>query len=107
VLHDTDGVKGYPSFIPFLFTLRNPHNVQPRKFRLKPERKNGAICCWSGGGPHFGGIAVSDNCNANTHSHTYYFGTSYTNDTGVDGIKFFTGAYKFQVKEIEVFEFVE
>jgi hypothetical protein len=50
-------------------------------------------------GPIFSGlIGVSDNCNANTHSFTSYFGDSYTNDTGRNGNTFFTGSQIFQVR---------
>jgi hypothetical protein len=65
--------------------------------------KSVAICCDSQRGPHFGDIAVRDNCNANTDSETS-LGYSYTNDTGLDGKTVFTGSHDFQVKEIEVFE---
>jgi hypothetical protein len=33
-------------------------------------------------------------------------GTSYANDTGIDGKQVLTGAYNFTVKEIEVFEVI-
>jgi hypothetical protein len=88
----------------FLFTLKNPHNIPPRRFALKPGSKNEAILCRSSWGPHFSDIAVSDNSNANTFSHTSNFGICYTNDTGLDGKRFFTGSIEFKVKEIEVFE---
>jgi hypothetical protein len=54
----------------FLFTLKNPHNIPARRFALKAERKDWAIVCHSQYGPDFRDIAVSDNCNANTHSET-------------------------------------
>jgi hypothetical protein len=95
--------KADPSLKSFLFTLNNPHNVPAWRFALKAERRDKAIFCDSFGGPHFGDIEVKDKCNANTMSLTY-FGTRYTNDTGLDGNTFFTGSRDFQVKEIEVFE---
>jgi hypothetical protein len=56
-------------------------------------------------GPCFpGGFSVWDNCNADTNSYSQFFGSHYTNDSGLDGTTFFTGAWNFQVKEIEVFE---
>jgi hypothetical protein len=84
--------------------LKNPHNVPARRFALKAEEKHRAIYCDSKWGPSFPDIGASDNCNANTDSDTKYFGTTYTNDTGLDGKTFFTVSEKFQVKEIEVFE---
>jgi hypothetical protein len=39
--------KGDDSLRSFLFTLRNPHGVPPRKFALKAERKEYAIWCYS------------------------------------------------------------
>jgi hypothetical protein len=87
----------------FLFTLKNPHNIQARRFALKAEKKHQAIMCNSERCPHFRDIAVCENCNANTRSYTS-LGNSYTNDTGLDDEIVFTGSWKFQVKEIEVFE---
>jgi hypothetical protein len=96
--------KADPSLKSFLFTLKNPHNVPARRFPLKAEMKNGAIFCNSNFGPFFGrDIAVYDGCNANTKSVTS-LGNTYTNDTGLDGMTFFTGSHYFQAKEIEVFE---
>jgi hypothetical protein len=93
-----------PSLKSFLFTLKNPHNVPPRRFALKTEMKNGAIICYSIRGPCFGyDMNVCDDCNTNTKSYTG-LGKCYTNDTGLGGNKVFTGSRYFQVKEIEVFE---
>jgi hypothetical protein len=88
----------------FLFTLRNPHNVPARRFALKAERKDMAICCYLGWAPCFRDFGVSHNCNTNSMSNTYRFGDSYTNDTGMNGRTFFAGSGNFQVKEIEVFK---
>jgi hypothetical protein len=88
----------------FLFTLKNPHDIPARRFALEAKEKRGAIYCDSGWGPCFGdGIAVSDNCNANTDSHNE-LGYSYANDTRLGGAIVLTGSYFFTVKEIEVFE---
>jgi hypothetical protein len=95
--------KADPSLKSFVFTLKNPHNVPARRFPLKAEEKDRPIYCGSDRGPHFCDIGVLDNCNANTNNWTS-LGSSYTNDTGLDGKTFFTGLLKFQVKEIEVFE---
>jgi hypothetical protein len=101
----TTGYKADPSLKSFLFTLKNPHNVPARRFALKAEKKHEAIWCSSDWGPSFaGGLAIKNNCNANTNSYTQYFGDNYTNDTGLDGETFFTGSPDFQAKEIEVFE---
>jgi hypothetical protein len=94
-------VKAHPSFMSFLFTLKNPHNVPPRRFALQAEKKDMAIGCVSNCGPHFYDIRVSDEPNA------YPFGTRYTNNTGLDGMTFFTGSYNFQMKEIEVFQITD
>jgi hypothetical protein len=67
------------------------------------EKKHKAMICISKCGPCFGGILVSDNCNANTKSYTQ-LGHVYTNNTKLDGGVVCTGSQKFQVKEIEVFE---
>jgi hypothetical protein len=45
---------------------------------------------------------MSDSCNENTNSSTN-LGTGDRNDTGLNGKEVFTGEYKFQVKEIEMF----
>jgi hypothetical protein len=97
------GYKADPSLKSFLFTLKNPHNVSARRFALKAEKKDEAIICYSGCGPHFGDIGVSGNCNANTDSCTS-LGNWYTNDTELDRKTFFAGSYHFQVKEIAVFK---
>jgi hypothetical protein len=101
--HQDNCYKADNSQKSFLFTLKNPRNISARRFALKAERKHLAICCSSTWGPYFCGIAVSDNCNANTNSSTWV-GTSYTNDTGLDREVIFGGSEYFQVEEIEVFE---
>jgi hypothetical protein len=97
-----------PSLKSFIFTLKNPHNVPARRFALKAEEKHNAIWNYRGYGPCFSGgdIAVSDNCNTNTDSYARV-GHSYTNDTGLDGMTFFTGSRRYQAKEIEVFEITD
>jgi hypothetical protein len=95
--------KADPSLKSFLFTLRNPHNIPPRRFALKAEKKDEAIFCCSNCGLHFVDIVVFNSCAANT----YGFGRRYTNDTGLDGKTVFTGSPDFQVKEIEVFEITD
>jgi hypothetical protein len=106
--------KGDNSGRSFLFTLRNPHCVPPRKFALKAEWKQEAISCDSAYCALFGGgnssdIVVFDNCNTNRDSYTR-IGTggsdcAYANDTAFKD--FLTGAQYFTVKEIEVFEIAD
>jgi hypothetical protein len=87
--------------------LKNPHNIGPRIFEIKPDQKQYAICCYTGYGPRFGGghdIHVYDNCNANNYSYTCGFGDTYNNNTGLDGKTFFTGAPNFTANAIEVFD---
>jgi hypothetical protein len=113
-------VKGDNSLRSFLFTLRNPHGVPPRKFALKAEMNQYAIHCHPGHYAKFGysaycpsfgftDIHVSDNCNTNRNSHTkigtLYSDSAYANDTAFED--FLTGAEKFTVKEIEVFEIAD
>jgi hypothetical protein len=95
----------------FLFTLRNPYGVPPRKFALKEETKDYAIYCHSAWCAAFGScIGVSDNCNAHRDSWTH-IGThwesncTYANDTAFE--YFLTGAREFTVREIEVFEIAD
>jgi hypothetical protein len=110
---DRDGkLKGDDSQCSFLFALRNPHGVPPRKFALRAEKRERAILCNSAYCSIFGSngdIYVSNNCNANrgsyTHIGTRYSNTTYANDTAF--ADFFTGALYFTVNEIEVFEIAD
>jgi hypothetical protein len=92
----------------FLFTLKNPHNVIARTFRLKSDRKQFAILCDRPDGPIFGygspDLCVFSASGGQSSNATTGFGTSYVNDTGLPGRTFFTGSEKFDVREIEVFE---
>jgi hypothetical protein len=99
--------KADPSLKSFLFTLKNPRNIPPRRFALQAKMKDKAIICRSDYGPDFYDISVWDNCNGDPDSYTSDFGGVYTNDTGLAGKTFFTGSQHFQVKEIEVFEISE
>jgi hypothetical protein len=67
----------------FLFTLKNPHNIPAKRFTLKAEMKYRAIICNYEWAPRFYSIWISDNCNANTDSRGYFFGSgdAYINDT--------------------------
>jgi hypothetical protein len=97
------GYKSDNSQTSFLFSLKNPRNSSPQRFRL--SNVSNAIYCHSIYGPVFGNgcdIVVWNGCNANTNSNSN-FGTGYVNDTGIAGNQVFTGERNFTVKEIEVF----
>jgi hypothetical protein len=90
----------------FLFTLRNLHGVPPRKFALRKEKKQDAIYCTSDCCAEFG---QWDNYVSGSFNQTSFtsIGTNWSNRTYANDIPFrdfFTGAYKFTVKEIEVFK---
>jgi hypothetical protein len=88
----------------FIFTLKNPHNVPARQFRLKAEAQNNAIICYQEEGPIFGGCGPDILIREKPAT---YFGTYYMNDTGLNGETFFAGAKDFTLKEIEVFEIIQ
>jgi hypothetical protein len=96
----------------FLFTLKNPNGVTPRRFGLKEEMKQFAVYRCDRFGPCFGGscwgcdFGVSDPSNDKDKSSTSNFGHIYINDTGRDGKTLLTGSAEFKVKEIEVFEII-
>jgi hypothetical protein len=96
--------KEDPSLKTVLFTLKNPHNLPPRKFPLKDDSAAGAIYCAKDRGPSFSELSVSDGCDGNNDSRADPFEHCYLNDTGLKDAEVFTGSRNFQVKEIEVFE---
>jgi hypothetical protein len=107
--------KGDDSLRSFLFTLRNPHGVPPRKLALREEMKGYAIYCDSNCCAVFGycssvlwQLLALDNCNCNTRScariGSRWRDTTYENDTRFE--YFLTRAERFSVKEIEVFEII-
>jgi hypothetical protein len=77
--------KADDSLKSFVFTLKNPHNIPARRFRLKAEKKNQAICCSSDRGPWFYGLCICDNCNSNSANGVSGWEVVYTNDTGWNG----------------------
>ncbi|CAF1049507.1 unnamed protein product [Adineta steineri] len=95
----------------FLFTLRNPHDIQPTKFTLKSKTDN-AIGHAKTVGPYFGGVVkdkehfidirIFSNANINQTSESS-FPSSYIDTTG-KGETLFTGEKKFMVEEIEVYK---
>jgi hypothetical protein len=105
-LESDRSLKADDSLKSFLFTLKNPHNIPAMKFPLKAKEKSLAINCMFNHCPVFYDIGVSDNCNVNTDSWASV-GSAYTNNTGMNGGTLFTGSYRFQVKEIEVFDITD
>jgi hypothetical protein len=99
--------KGDPTLRSFVFTLRNPCGLPPRKFPLRSSQAAHAIICKAATGPCFFDINVFEDCNTGPSSFAFNFGTSYTNDTGRNGSTLLTGAQYFVVKEIEVFEIAD
>jgi hypothetical protein len=108
-----DGYKADNNRKSFVFTLKNPNNIPARKFALMPNNWDKAIDCEQRWASCFGysDIAVSDKCNLNNESYSRLgdlrIGGSYSNDTGLNGERVFTGSYHFKVKEIEVFEITD
>jgi hypothetical protein len=101
--------KGDDTGRSFLFTLRNPNGIPARRFALKPQEKHKAINCFSWRGPGFGSgcdLFVANHCNLNAQSATS-LGSSYVNNTGIDGETVLAGAHCFTVAEIEVFELTD
>jgi hypothetical protein len=87
----------------FLFSLKNPHTSEAKKFSMNSS--SCAIVGHPSWGPVFGSnndMCVCDRCNGKTFSYTN-LGGAYVNDTGIDGKQVFTGECHFIVKEIEVF----
>jgi hypothetical protein len=100
--NSTSGYTKDESMGTFLFTLKNPHGLDPIRFGLKAGGSN-AIDCYSNrlafGGNH--DIAVFDNCSTNTNNYAN-IGTSFENNTKIDSQVLFDGALYFTVEEIEV-----
>jgi hypothetical protein len=90
----------------FIFTIKNPHKLPERIFKLK--QASTAISDCSSYGPTFGSgydFHLCDQCQSVNDSYSI-LGNSYANDTGIAGNQVLTGAEHFTVKEIEVFEVV-
>jgi hypothetical protein len=112
--------KGDKTLTSYIFSLRNPEGIPPRRFPLSPEKSRYALFCYSGYGPSFGfpdtnDFRVSDHCDVQTrikarNSYCGSFGLAYSNEDRLGqpdepGLNtFLTGAPYFTVKEIEVFE---
>jgi hypothetical protein len=90
----------------FLFTLINPHGIPARTFPLIREQKDHAIMSGSAIGPAFGGgrdLMICDECNTREDSYSCV-GSTYKNDTKISRTLLLTGARRFLVEEIEVFQ---
>jgi hypothetical protein len=90
----------------FLFTLKNPHQIAPRKFPLRPNMWKHALQCNTLYAPTFNDICVMSGANIHAGSNIG-LGNVYVNDTGVDGALVFNGSPSFYLKEIEVFELTD
>lgn len=95
----------------FVFTLKNPHNIEPSKFNMKNEWLNHSICCDAKLGPIFGcnDIRIENECNNNNNSFSFYDfnrGEYCFNDTTGKKRLLFTGTKTYKVKEIEVFNII-
>jgi hypothetical protein len=99
--------KADDSLKSFIFTLKNPHNIPARKWKLLAEMKQYAIMCGSGYGPCFGydgpGKVVYEDCNGIITGYTSPDDIP-TDDTEQDKRGILTGSKYFGVKEMEIFE---
>ena len=110
------GCDGKYKFDPaaFLFTLKNPHGIQPTKFLRNASQEN-SVGHAKHVGPYFGGVVkdqkhfmdieISTNSNMNENSSSS-FPSTYTDTTG-KGETLFGGKKNFKVKEIEVYKRVD
>jgi hypothetical protein len=91
----------------FLFTLKNPHGLDPIRFGLKAGGSN-AIYCKSDrlafGYAH--DLCVWNNCDQNTASYTN-IRNSFENDTGIGSTVLFDGASNSTVEELEVLAVIQ
>jgi hypothetical protein len=95
----------------FLFTLTNPHGIQPTKIFRNPKERN-SVGHAEMRGPYFGGVVkdkihfidikISTDANENQKS-VCSFPSTYIDTTG-KGETLFTGTKNFMVEEIEVYK---
>ena len=95
----------------FVYTLKNPHNIQPSKYNMKKYWYNHSICCDINLGPIFGcnDIRIEDKCNEKKNRFTFHDfkpGEFCFDDTTGKKRLLFTGNDYFIVKEIEVFHVI-
>ena len=89
---------------PFIFTLVNPHNIQPTRYTIVPTETLDAIGNSPRHGPTFGGgfdLHVCDESNTTVGSY-FKFPVTYADSTGKGSLTF-TGSDKFQTSDIEVY----
>ena len=98
------------SNVSFLFSLRNPNNMQPFKCPIINGKNSNAIYCSPSYGATFGGghdLRIANNANTNQSSYSnlgntyqpparYQSGTQQTQSL-------FAGGYNFTPTEVEVF----
>ena len=93
----------------FLFSLTNKDN-QPCKMKIKPNRQQNAIGCFSSFGPKFGGgYDINITADSNTKNGSYSkLGNTYTHPqytVGTNEAKsFLAGSDNFLLSEIEVYQ---
>ena len=102
--------SGYKSSnVSFLFSLRNPNNMQPFKCPIINGKNGYAIICTPSYGALFGGSDLHIVNNANTIQGSYSnLGNTYQPPAGYQyntpqTQSLFAGSYKFTPTEIEVF----
>jgi hypothetical protein len=95
-----------PSLKSFIFTLKNPQNLDARIFKQK--QADYAIYDFSSYGPSFCRNCDLYVCDQSQSSGSSFsnVGSGYVNDTGIAGNQVLTGSFNFTVKEIEVFEVI-
>jgi hypothetical protein len=93
----------------FLFSLLRPLSSVAVKLPLNGRNNQKAMYCDSSYGPIFGcghDIVVYDSADTNSNSNTN-LGNTYTLPDGIEDKKtFFTGAHKFQAKDVEVYRVI-
>ena len=103
--------SGYKSSnVSFLFSLRNPDNMQPFKCPIITGNTAKAICCNPLYGANFGGVNlyIANNACTNQVSSCCFLGTTYQPPPGYQlGTKhtqsLFAGSCNFTPTEIEIF----
>ena len=108
LLPGSEKYKG--SNVSFLFSLRNPNDMQPFKCPIINGKNAYAINCYSLFGATFGGshdLHIADNANANNNSYSH-LGHTYQPPAGCQcntqqTQSLFAGSYSFTPTEVEVF----
>jgi hypothetical protein len=109
------GWQGDDSLQTFLFTLKNPHNIGSRTFKMISGQKDyvlysdGRVSPWLVWIGYGGAISISSPGEGSVIGHNSGFGTpssTFENDTGLSGPTVFTREDPFTLKELEIFELV-